>query len=150
MGLCMLKGILTAAVILAAVPSAWAQWGSSGAPASAPNRVEASAAPPSARVTNERGRPEIAAEPVITQGQIASFKSVLKLRPEQHPHWATVETALHDIARGRSSAVAETTTKLRRLKALAAPLIKSLDNSQRSDAIAFARRIGYGQLAASF
>ena len=42
------------------------------------------------------------------------------------------------------------TTKLRRLKVLAGPLIRSLDDSQKSEAVAFARRIGYGQLAASF
>ena len=92
-------------------------------------------------------RPE-AAEPTITRGQIASLKAALKLKPEQHPHWGRVEGALSDLARDRSGA--DVATKLRRLKALAGPLLRTLDDSQRSGAVAFARRIGYGQLAASF
>jgi len=88
------------------------------------------------------------AEPAISRGQISHLKSALNLRPDQHPHWARVESALNDLAREKS--VAENTTKLRRLKVVAAPLINSLDDSQRSYAIAFARRIGYGRLASSF
>ena len=90
-----------------------------------------------------------ATESVITRGQIASLKTALKLRPDQYPYWAPVEGALSDIARERSS-VADMSIKLRRLKAVASPLIKSLDEAQRSNAVTFAQRIGYGRLAASF
>ena len=133
----MLKSLLAAAVLVSAVSPVSAQWGS-GAP-SAGVRVEASAAP---------GHAPASSRPVITRGQIAGLKSVLKLRSDQHPYWTRVEAALVDLA--GSSAVADTATKLRRLKAVAGPLLKSLDDSQRSQAVAFAHRIGYGEFAASF
>jgi hypothetical protein len=146
----MLKALLSAAVLMSAVSSVSAQqWGSGGA--SAPMRVEASAMPATGSInSSERTRAATASEPVITSGQIARLKAILKLRPEQHPHWAAVEAALSDIARDRTAAVSDIANKLRRLKAMAAPLIRTLDDNQKSDAIAFAQRIGYGQLAASF
>jgi hypothetical protein len=129
----MLRLILGAAVITAAVSSASAQqW------ASASERGDV-AAPSRAAVE----------QPVITHGQIARLKATLKLKSEQLSHWAAVENALHDIARNRS-AVSDMANKLRRLKAVAGPLLRTLDDSQRSQAIAFAHSIGYGQLAASF
>jgi hypothetical protein len=134
---------------MSAVSAASAQqWGSSASSERAPVRVEASAAPTAAVTSSgDRTRLAVASEPVITRGQISSLKSALKLRPEQHPHWSSVEGVLSDLTR---ASVADVTIKLRRLKVLAGPLIKSLDDSQRSEAIAFARRIGYAQLASSF
>ena len=130
----MLKLILGAAVITAAVSSASAQqW------ASASDRGQF-AAP--ARAASS--------EPVITHGQIARLKATLKLKAEQLPRWAAVESALHALASERSGALSDMSTKLRRLQAVAAPLIRTLDDDQRSVAVAFARSIGYGQLAASF
>ncbi len=128
----MLRLILGAAVITAAVSSASAQqWASADrGQFAAPSRSASS-------------------EPVITHGQIARLKATLKLKSEQLSHWAAVENALHDIARNRS-AVSDMANKLRRLKAVAGPLLRTLDDSQRSQAIAFAHSIGYGQLAASF
>jgi hypothetical protein len=129
----MLKLILGAAVLTAAVSSTSAQeWASADrGQFAAPSRSASS-------------------EPVITHGQIARLKATLKLKAEQLPRWAAVESALHALAGERSGAVSEMSTKLRRLQAVAAPLIRTLDDNQRSVAIAFARSIGYGQLAASF
>ena len=89
----------------------------------------------------------------------------MKLTPAQQPHWTPVEAALSELARqqakgeaagfshkytDRSSAIAATATQLRRLKAIAMPLIKSLDDSQKRDAITFARNLGFQQLVAAF
>ena len=43
-----------------------------------------------------------------------------------------------------------TATQLRRLKAVAMPLIQSLDDNQKRDAIIFARNLGLQQLVAAF
>src|SRR5262245_6194836 len=129
----MLRLILSAAVFTAAVSAASAQqWGS------ASQRGEFAAAP------------SRSAEPVVTHGQIARLKATLKLKAEQLPQWAAVESALHSLASERSGALSDMSTKLRRLQAAAAPLIRTLDDNQRGVAIAFARSVGYGQLAASY
>ena len=97
----------------------------------------------------------------LKESDVGRLRAALNLTPEQQPHWGPVEAALIDIARqdsraeatglvSRTSAVATRAVQLRRLKSLAGPLIRSLDDSQKRDAIAFARRLGYGQLVASF
>ena len=98
----------------------------------------------------------------LKEADVARLRTTLNLTPAQQPHWGPVEAALMDIARQdgraettglvkRTSAAATRAMQLRRLKALAMPLIQTLDDNQRRDAIAFARRIGYGHLvAASF
>jgi hypothetical protein len=142
----MLKSLLAAAVLVSAVSSASAQWGSNAS--SSGVRVETSAQPAHASVTSEPAHARASSGPIITRGQIASLKAVLKLRSDQQSYWTTVEAALLDLS--RSSAVADTVSKLRRLKTVAGPLLKTLDDSQRSEAVAFAHRIGYGRLAAAF
>lgn len=137
----MLKAIVGAVVMLSVVAPASAQWGAPSAPNNP--RVEASAVPPASSKQVDRG------EPLITLAQIARLKSALRLKSEQLVHWGPVEGALMEIARDRSAAVSDAATKLRRLKALALPLIKSLDDVQRAEAVAFANRVGYGQLASS-
>jgi hypothetical protein len=136
----MLKAILAAAVLVTAGSPCFAQWGAS----SAPTRVEAAASPSATgSAIAERN------EPPITVGQIARLKAALKLRAEQLAHWAPVEAGLSELARDRSS-TSQRVTKLRRLKAMAAPLVRSLDDAQRGEAVSFARRLGYGQLADAF
>ena len=127
------------------------QWGATSSPDRAPMSATRGAVPNTP--SGERTRPDAAAEPVITEGQIVRLKTTLKLTPEQQPHWVPVEAALNAMARYQASdrtSFATTAGQLQRLKAIAAPLISSLDESQKRDAIAFARRIGYGQLVASF
>ena len=102
---------------------------------------------------------------VITESHVARLRYTLKLTPAQVPHWAPVEAALNELARqqargeaagfshklsDRSSAVAATATQLRRLKAVAMPLIQTLDDGQKRDAITFARNLGFQQLVAAF
>ena len=142
----MLKAIVAAAVLVTAGSPCFAQWGASSAPAS---RVEAAASPPRAGTGTGAGVVSEQNEPPITVGQIARLKAALKLRAEQIAHWGPVEAGLSELARDRSS-TSQRVTKLRRLKAVAAPLVKSLDDTQRREAIAFARRLGYGQLADAF
>ena len=147
------------------------QWGS-GAPAAAPAasaavspRIEASADPRRTPAVRERSKAEAGVDAVITESHIARLRATLKLTPAQQPHWTAVEAALSELARqqakgeaagfsqkytDRSAAIAATATQLRRLKAIAMPLIKSLDDSQKSAAISFARNLGFQQLVAAF
>lgn len=143
------------------------QWGAGappGATASVPPRVEASADPRRSPSVRERAKADTA-DVVITESHIARLRTTLKLTPAQVPHWAPVEAALHELARqqargqaagfshkltDRSSATAATATQLRRLKAVAMPLIQTLDDSQKRDAVIFARNLGFQQLVAAF
>jgi hypothetical protein len=163
----MLKAILGAMALLAGMISlahAQQQWGASSAPVIVvPPRVEASADPRRSPAIREQAR--AAADAIITESHIARLRATLRLTPSQQPYWAPVEAALSQLARqqargeaaglsyrltDRSSAVATTATQLRRLKAIAMPLINSLDDSQKRDAIAFARNMGFQQLVAAF
>ena len=161
----MLKAILGAVALATSMISlAHAQqWGAGSVPAVAiPSRAEASADPRRALPAHERTRIEAGVDVVITEGHIARLRAALKLTPSQQPHWAPVEAALSQLARqqargdagyrlaDRSSAVAATATQLRRLRAIAMPLIQSLDESQKRDAIAVARHMGFQQLVAAF
>jgi hypothetical protein len=96
---------------------------------------------------------------LLKETDVPRLRAVLNLTPEQQPHWVPVEAALIELARNdktdtgivqRASGVASKAMQLRRLKALAKPLIKSLDDTQKRDALAFARRMGYGKLVAAF
>jgi zinc resistance-associated protein len=158
----MLRATFSALVLVTAVVSAAdAQWGAT----SAPSRAEASADPRRAPASREQARAEAPADIIITESHIARLRAALKLTPSQQPHWAPVEAALSELARqqargeaagftykltDRTSAIAATAMQLRRLRAIAMPLITSLDDSQKRDAIAFARNMGFQQLVAAF
>jgi hypothetical protein len=151
------------------------QWGSTAT--AAPERAPTSAAPrnDSAGVphrreqtsapAHERAQSMAAADAIITEGQITRLRAALRLTPEQRSHWLPVEAALNDLARrqargesggivqrlsDRTAALAETAMQLRRLKAIALPLIRSLDETQKREAIAFARNMGFQQMVAAF
>jgi zinc resistance-associated protein len=102
---------------------------------------------------------------------IARFKAALRLTPAQEKHWPRVEAALRSIASaGDSQQVADASphpgffrrvgaratemamgaTSLRRLVSAAQPLVKSLDESQKREALTLARAMGFGSLAARF
>jgi hypothetical protein len=166
----MLKAALGAVALvisMVSLASAQQQWGASSAPAlptiSVPPRVEASADPRRMPAARERGR--TAVDAIITESLIARLRATLKLTPSQQPHWAPVEAALSELARqqargeaagfmykltDRTSAIAATAMQLHRLRAIALPLINSLDDNQKRDAIAFARNMGLQQLVAAF
>ena len=126
------------------------QWGAA-APGSStvviPPRAEASADPRRA-VPRDTARPQVAAEPILTEGHIARLRAILRLTPVQQPHWLPVEVALSDLARhqARGATAAATTMHLRRIKAIAMPLIMTLDDNQKREAIAFGRMMGFQQL----
>lgn len=106
--------------------------------------------------------------PQIEAG-IARFKAALRLKPEQQKHWPRVEAALRSLANdgekvevadaqpgiirrtvNRASELAMNATSMRRLVSAAQPLVKSLDQEQKREAITLARAMGFGQLAARF
>lgn len=98
--------------------------------------------------------------------QIAYFKSALRLTSEQERHWPRVEAVLRDIvqhhqyadaanSRGvvqrisdRASAIMLSASAVKRLVSAARPLVKSLDDDQKRIALALAREIGFGSVAA--
>lgn len=160
----MWKAVLSAATLVASfvAPAGAQQWGAS-TPGSAP------AASMSSRAANgsnrELARAHAAADSVITESHITRLRATLKLTPAQQAYWAPVEVALSQLARQQargeaagfiakytdsSSAVALTAMQLRRIKAIAMPLINSLDDNQKRDAIAFGRNMGLQQLVAAF
>lgn len=102
---------------------------------------------------------------------IARFKAALRLKPEQQKHWPRVEAALRSLANdgdrervqvadaqpgffrrtvSRAGEMAMNAASMRRLVSAAQPLVKSLDQDQKREAITLARAMGFGQLAARF
>jgi zinc resistance-associated protein len=100
---------------------------------------------------------------------IARFKAALRLKPEQQKHWPRVEAALRSIANdgdkvevadaqpgfirrtvNRASELAMNASSVRRLVSAAQPLVKTLDEDQKREALTLARSMGFGQLAARF
>ncbi len=161
----MFKAAVSAAVVLSigmvSPASAQQQWGAAASSAAA---AEASADPRRSPPPRDRTKAELI-EAVVTEGHIARLRAALRLTPAQLPYWAPVESALNDLARqqargeaagssakfsDRSAAIAATATQLRRLKAIAMPLIQTLDDNQKREAIAFARQLGFQQLVAAF
>ena len=95
---------------------------------------------------------------VLTDGQIHRMKAALKLTRLQEQYWPPIEAALREMARelshhsagGEGSAAAVDQAKVQRLASVAYPLLMSLDEGQKRDAMALARAMGLGSLAASF
>jgi hypothetical protein len=102
---------------------------------------------------------------------IARFKAALRLTPAQEKHWPRVEAALRAIASEgdrqqvadasgqpgffrrvgtRAAEMAMSATSLRRLVSAAQPLVRSLDEGQKREALTLARAMGFGSLAARF
>ena len=102
--------------------------------------------------------------PVVTEAHIGRLRSSLRLTPEQHAHWAPVESALRALSRqqrqegagfvsrmrDRASAMASAAVQMRRLTAVSGPLINSLDEQQKQRGMALIRRFGFERLMASY
>ena len=140
------------------------QWGA-GATVSVPSRVEASADPRRSPAAIARENKIASTDAVLTEGHVVRLRAALRLTPAQQQLWAPVEAALVDLARqqargdaagftykltDRSSAIAATATQLRRLKVIAMPLIHSLNDNQKREAMAFAQAMGLQHLATAF
>ena len=103
-------------------------------------------------------RPTIHVGAVLTDGQIHRMKAALKLTRLQEQYWPPIEAALREMKRelshrsaaGEGRAAALDQAKVQRLASVAYPLLASLDEGQKRDAMALARAMGLGSLAASF
>jgi hypothetical protein len=102
---------------------------------------------------------------------IARFKAALRLTPAQEKHWPRVEAALRAMASEgdrqqvadasgnpgffrrvgtRATEMAMSAASMRKLVSAAQPLVKSLDEEQKREALTLARAMGFGSLAARF
>ena len=100
---------------------------------------------------------------------ISRFKAALRLTPEQARHWPRVEAALRALARdgdrqevayaqpgfirrvgNKAGEMVANATSMRRLVAAAQPLVKTLDEDQKREALSLARSMGFGQLDSRF
>jgi hypothetical protein len=103
----------------------------------------------------------------MADARINRFKTMLRLTVEQERHWPAVEAALRDIIRRheseepqsggvlqrvseRAASAVLSAGAIKRLVAAAQPLIKSLNQEQRRDALQLARNMGFGDVAAKF
>jgi regulator of PEP synthase PpsR (kinase-PPPase family) len=95
---------------------------------------------------------------VLTDGQIHRMKAALRLTRVQEQYWPPIEAALREMARELSrksasqegSAAAIDDAKVQRLASVAYPLLATLDDGQKRNAMALARAMGLGSLVASF
>ncbi len=103
-------------------------------------------------------RPTTHVGSVLTDGQIHRMKATLRLTRVQEQYWPPIEAALREMARElsrksaseESSAAAIDQAKVQRLASVAYPLLATLDESQKRNAMALARAMGLGSLVASF
>jgi zinc resistance-associated protein len=98
---------------------------------------------------------------VINDSQIAQFKAMLNLTPAQERYWTPVEATLRELARrqaqqngsgfiARLTSVTLDAAGMRRLASAALPLIKSLDEDQKRQAMQVARAMGFASVASAF
>jgi hypothetical protein len=123
----MLKAALVAAAVFAASGS---------------SLVVAQASPASARTVGAHA-------PVVTMAHIARLKNVLKLTAIQASHWPAVEAALRHIARQQAQSQELDSASVQRLMFAAMPLIQSLDEGQKRQAVSVARSMGFAQVASA-
>jgi zinc resistance-associated protein len=103
----------------------------------------------------------------LLNSRMAYFKAVLKLTAAQERHWPPVESALRNIARQQVAYEASereivqrtgeyateftlSAAELRRLVSAAQPLVNSLNQEQKRDAIMLARAMGFSSVAEKF
>jgi hypothetical protein len=82
--------------------------------------------------------------PFLTEAQISSIKSGLKLMPHQEKYWPAVEAALRRLAvrKTREGATILDSDSVQKLFAAAAELVESLDATQLGEAQRLARLVG--------
>jgi hypothetical protein len=126
--------------------------GASAQPASSPH--ETASVPPRAKGHDQAGvgRPRSAARsplpgrsaPFLTEAQISTIKSGLKLMPHQEKYWPAVEAALRRIAFRKTpdGATVLDSDSVQGLYAAAAQLVESLDATQLGEAQRLARLVG--------
>lgn len=112
-----------------------------------------------------QNRPGATSELVMSSTHVARLKSVLKLTAQQQQHWPAVEHAFREISQAqeagapqgivqgikhRVTSIALNTLALRRLATAAHPLIRTLTDEQKQDAMSFVRSTGLASVAAAF
>jgi hypothetical protein len=82
--------------------------------------------------------------PFLTEAQISSLKSGLKLTPHQEKYWPAVEAALRRLAYRKTpdGAAVLDSASMQGLYAAAAELVESLDSTQLGEAQRLARMVG--------
>ena len=102
----------------------------------------------------------------LTSARIARIKAALKLTPAQERYWPPVEAALRELMRhqaregsggdaavradSRKPAIDLDSAHLHRIGAAAMPLIMSLGEEQKRDALRLARAMGLGKVVSLF
>ena len=109
--------------------------------------------------------PNVAAkyETVMSSGHVARLKAVLKLTAEQEPLWPAIDRAFREISQSQAASpglvqgikqrvaqVALNSLALRRLATAAQPLIRTLSDEQKQNALQFARSMGLHSVALAF
>jgi hypothetical protein len=132
-------------------------------PAPVPANAATSGSRPSATaaVPNKTAAPPKPKEPsalATMQAQIAQMKAALKLTREQEPYWPPVEALLRDIARqqaklrpaaapagahGKPIKMIIHDADMQRLTSVAFPLLMTLREEQRRDALRLAQAMGF-------
>ena len=111
------------------------------------------------------------ADPGRMEAGIARFKAALRLKPAQERHWPRVEAALRSMASegdrqqvadasgnpgvlrrvgARATEMAMSAVSMRKLVSAARPLVNSLDEEQKREALTLARAMGFASLASRF
>jgi hypothetical protein len=121
--------------------------------------VSTASAQTTSKVTQVRHREDVPSDVVVKEMHITLLKFALNLRPAQQPYWAPVETALHEMAQWQATATSELNAsgrassavvlRLKRIAALAVPLIRALDENQKRSMMILARSAGLEILLAS-
>jgi len=111
------------------------------------------------KATEGRQRADVPSDVVVKEMHITLLKFALNLRPAQEPFWAPVEAALHEMAQWQAKGSPEINSsdragsavvlRLKRIAAMAVPLIRALDENQRRAMMMLARSAGLEQLLAS-
>jgi hypothetical protein len=115
------------------------------------------------RAMDSRQSVGVTSDIVIRESHISLLKTTLKLRPSQEPFWVPVESALYEMARWQATSLeltsgdqaisrsnAAVATRIKRIAAIAAPLIKALDADQRNNMLILARTAGLEELVAGY
>lgn len=122
--------------------------------------VSPASAQTTGKVTQARHHADVPSDIVVKEAHITLLKFALNLRPPQEPFWAPVEAALREMARWQAAMASEydaasnrsgsaVVMRIKRIAAMAVPLIRVLDDSQRRSMMMLARSAGLEQLLAS-
>jgi hypothetical protein len=123
-------------------------------------RPQSAGAAATRKDTARRQQPHEAAQ-AGWPGQIARMKAMLKLTPAQEQYWPAVEAVLRDIARqqiagtgpaaaGKPARITLGDADTHRLMSAAFPLLMTMSEDQKRDAMQLARAMGVENVASAF